>query len=152
MNRRARTVTVMGFIGSILLLAGIYLLVRRTIFLVNANASISPIVSVSHEYVPKGRGSVLAYVPTVEVLDSQRRSQRLKVDTFNESPVYSIGQQMHVVCNPVRGCIEDTFAARWADGLLDLLISLVFFAPLLYYKLFTPSTRPTVSLNSRPDA
>ncbi|MGH9928725.1 MAG: DUF3592 domain-containing protein [Pyrinomonadaceae bacterium] len=151
-SRRTRTVAVLAFIGSILFIVGIYLLVRRTVFLVNATASNAPVVSVSHEYVPKGRGSVLAYVPTVEVRDTQGQALHLKVDAFDESPVYSIGQQMHVVCNAARGCIEDTFAARWGDGLLDLLISLVFFAPLVYYKFFAHSTGQTASLNLRPDA
>ena len=140
-SRHASTVIVPAFIGSILLVVGVYLLIRRTVFLVNASASDAAIVSVSHEYVPKGKGSALAHVPTVEVRDSHGQSLRLKVDTFNEAPVYSVGQHMQVMCNPARGCIEDTFAARWGDGLLDLLISLVFFAPLLYYKLFGHPTR-----------
>ena len=49
-------------------------------------------MSVSDEYVPKGKGSVLAHVPTVEVRDSNGQPLRLKVDTFNEAPVYSVGQ------------------------------------------------------------
>jgi len=72
--------------------------------------------------------------PTVRVQGSDGRTLDIKVDTFNESPVYAIGQQMAVSCNLTRGCVEDTFFAKWGAGLIDLLISLVFFSPLLAWK------------------
>jgi hypothetical protein len=108
--------------------------VNRVIFLAQATSSSAPIVSVSHEYVSRGKGSVLAYVPTVQVRDSAGRTLDLKVDTFNEEPVYTIGQQMHVSCNPERGCIEDRFFAKWGACLIDLLITFLFFSPLLAWK------------------
>jgi hypothetical protein len=152
-SRGARTVAVLAFIGLIVFIVGIYLVARRIVFLANASTFNAPIVSVSHEYVPKGRGSVLAYVPTVEVRDAQGQSLNLKVDAFNESPVYSIGQKMDVVCNPTRGCIENTFGGKWVDALLDLLIGCAFFLPLLYYKLVPRDVEPTTTpLNLRGDA
>jgi len=152
-SRAARTIAVLAFIGVIVFIVGIYVLAREIVFLANASAYTASVVSVSHEYVRKGRGSVLAYVPTVAVHDSQGRSLSLKVDTFDELPVYSIGQQMHVVCNPTRGCIEDTFGARWGDSLLDFLIALVCFVPLLYWKLVPRDAPPTATpLNLRHDA
>lgn len=74
------------------------MMVREIVFLANANAYTAPIVSVSHEYVAKGRGSVLPFVPIVEVRDAAGRSLNPKVDTFDESPRFLIGQQMQV-CN-----------------------------------------------------
>ena len=123
-----------AFLGSIILLAGIYVFLNRVLFLTGANSSSAPIVAVTHEYVPAGRGSVLAYVPTVQVHDGQGRAVEMKVDTFNEAPVYTIGQQMRVSCNFERGCIEDTFFAKWGTCLIDLLISLLFFSPLLAWR------------------
>jgi hypothetical protein len=132
---KAKFVSAIGaIVGSIVLLVGIYLFVNRVIFLAQATSSSAPIVSVSHEYVSKGRGSVRAYVPTVQVRDSAGRTFDLKVDTFNEEPVYTIGQQMQVSCNPERGCIEDTFFGKWGAGLIDLLITFLFFSPLLAWK------------------
>ena len=132
---KATFVSAMGAIaGSIVLLVGIYLLVNRVIFLAQATSSSAPIVAVSHEFVAKGKGSVLAYVPTVQVRDNAGRTLDLKVDTFNERPVYAIGQQMRVSCNLQHRCIEDTVFSRWGDVLIDLLISLVFFSPLLARK------------------
>jgi hypothetical protein len=151
--KRKRTVAVLALMGSILFVVGVYLCSVRIMFLVGARSFQAPVVAIMHESVPKGRGSVLAYVPTVEVPDFQGRPLKLKVDTFNEEPVYSIGQKMRVVCNPDRGCIEDTFVARWGDGLIDLILALVFFAPLLYYKV-VPDARDAKAklLPLRPDA
>jgi hypothetical protein len=123
-----------AFLGSIILLAGVYVFLNRVLFLIGASSSSAPIVAVAHEYVPAGRGSVLAYVPTVQVHDRQGRAVEMKVDTSNEAPVYTIGQHMRVVCNFERGCIQDTFFAKWGACLFDLLISLVFFSPLLAWK------------------
>jgi hypothetical protein len=128
------TSAICAFLGSILLVVAVYLFTNRIIFLAHATSSSASIVAVSQEYVAKGRGSVLAYVPTVRVQGSDGRTLDIKVDTFNESPVYAIGQQMAVSCNLTRGCVEDTFFAKWGSGLIDLLISLVFFSPLLAWK------------------
>ena len=149
-SKRKRTVVVLTLMGSILLLVAIYLFSVRLIFLASASSFDAPIVAVTHESVPKGRGSVLAYVPTVQVRDSQGRPLTLKVDTSSEELVYSLGQTMRVVCNPNRGCIEDRFMARWGDGLIDLILSLVFFAPLLYYKLVLEDRDLRVKLLSVP--
>jgi hypothetical protein len=118
-----------AFLGSIILIITVYLFITRIIFLARANSSSAPIVVVSHEWVPKGRGGVLAYVPTVRV-----HGVDVKVDTFNEESVYSIGKQMAVSCNLTRGCIEDTFFAKWTDCLIDFFLSLAFFSPLLTWK------------------
>lgn len=148
---KARFVSVMSaVIASILVLLGIYLLVDRVLFLTQATSSLARIVSVSYEYVPKGRGSVLAYVPTVQVNDGAGKTCYLKVDTSNEEPIYTIGGEIYVSCNLQRGCIEDTFFSKWGSPLLVLLISLI---PLLAWKLgLWESNGEMVNLNLRSDA
>jgi uncharacterized protein DUF3592 len=132
---KAKFVSALGaFVGSIVLLIGIYLFVNRVVFLSHASSSSAPIVSVSRESVSKGKGSVLAYVPTVQVRDSAGRTLDLKVATFNEESVYRVGNQMLVSCNPESGCIEDTFMSKWGGFLIDLLISLLFFSPFLAWR------------------
>ena len=132
---RPKFVSALGVcLGSIVFLCGIYLFVNRVIFLAHATPSSAPIVAVSHKYVPKGRGAVRAYVPTVQLHGGEGRALALKVDTFNEEPVYTIGQQMRVSCNLERGCIEDTFFAKWGAVFIDLFIALLFFSPLLAWK------------------
>jgi hypothetical protein len=123
-----------ALVGSIVLLIGVYLFVNRVVFLAQATSSSAPIASVSREYVSKGKGSVLAYVPTVQIRDSAGRTLELKVDTFNEEPIYIVGQQMRVSCNPQHGCVEDRFFSKWGGLLIVLLISFLFFSPLLAWK------------------
>ena len=142
-----------ALLGSIILFAGVYVFLNRLLFLTGAHSSSAPIVAVAHEYVPAGRGSVLAYVPSVELRDAQGRVTAVKVDTSNEAPVYTVGHQIHVACNPARGCIEDTFFAKWGACLFDLLISILFFSPLLAWKsgLWQPNGEIT-GLNLQGDA
>jgi len=142
-----------AFLGSIILVIAVYLFINRIIFLAHATSSSAPIVAVSHESVAKGKGSVLAYVPTVRVQGHAGRTLDVKVDTFNEEPVYTIGQQMAVSYNPTRGCIEDTFFAKWGDCLIDLLLSLAFFLPLLAWKSgLWPSNGKFTALHLQGDA
>ena len=143
---KAKYVSAIGaFLGSVVLLIGIYVFISRVVFLARANSLIAPVVAVSHEYVPAGRGSVLAYVPTVQIQDRDGPPLNMKVDTSNQEPAYSIGQQMHVSCNLTRGCIEDTFFAKWGGSLIDLLIAVLFFLPMLAWKsgLWQPNETPT---------
>jgi hypothetical protein len=133
--RRKQFTAAFTVLALIVLLFAIYLLFTRIIFLVNARLSETRVVAVVRENVPKGRSSVLAYVPIVEIRDAQGQLQQVKVSTFNEEPIYVVGREMRVMCAPTRGCIEDTFLAKWGDTLIDLLISLVFFVPLLHYRL-----------------
>jgi hypothetical protein len=133
--RRKRFTAAFTVLAVIVLFFALYLLSTRIIFLVNARSFETHVVAVVRENVPKGRSSVLAYVPIVEIRDDQGQPQQVKVSTFDESPIYIIGQGMRVTCAPARGCIEDSFVAKWGDVLIDLLISIVLFVPLLYYRL-----------------
>ena len=151
---KAKFVSAVGaFLGLIVLLFGVYLFFNRIVFLAHAISSSAPIVAISHEYVAKVKGSVLAYVPTVQVHGGEGRTLELRVDTFNEEPVYAIGQQMRVTCNLERGCIEDRFFAKWGPCLIDLLLSLVFFSPLIARKfgLWQPNGEIT-GMNLQRDA
>jgi hypothetical protein len=123
-----------AFLGSIVLIAGLYVFINRIVFLAHANSYSAPIVNISHEWVSKGKGGVLAYVPTVRVQGLDGRTLDIKVDTYNEESVYSLGQQMGVSCNFARGCIADTFFAKWGACLIDLGLSVLFFSPLLAWK------------------
>src|SRR5262245_7435603 len=112
---RTKLVSSVGaFIGSIVLLAGIYSFIDRMLFLESSAPSLAKIISVSHEYVPKGKGSVLAYVPTVQINGIDGEALAVKVDTSNEEPVYKVGDEIYVSCNLQRECIEDSFLAKWS--------------------------------------
>ena len=142
-----------AFLGSIILIITVYLFINRVIFLVRASSFSVPIVAVSHEWVSKGKGGVLAYVPTVRVPGLDGQILDVKVDTFNKDPVYSIGQPIAVSCNLARGCIEDTFFSKWGDCLIDLLLSLAFFSPLLAWKSgWWPPNDEISALHLRRDA
>jgi hypothetical protein len=146
-------ITATALMSTILLLAAVYLFIKRVQFLSQAQVFDAPIVAVPREYVRKGKGSVLAYVPQVAVADHRGATIKLKVDTYNEAPVYSVGSVIRVSCNPQIGCIEDTFWAKWADCGIDLALSLLFLSPLVYYK-FSRRThgRKRELLYSTPDA
>jgi len=139
--------------GSIVLIAGLYFFVNRIVFLINASSYSAPVVSVSHESVSKGKGAVLAYVPTVRVTRSDGTTRDLKVDTSNTEPIYSIGQQMDVVCNSVGSCIENTLLAKWAASLASLLLSVAFFLPMAAWRLgLWPSNGTVNALHLQGDA
>lgn len=123
-----------ALLGSIALLIAAYWCLSRIIFLTNATSSSATIVAVSYEPVPKGKGSMLAYVPTVRIQDAQGTPVDVKVDTFSKDPIYVVGQKMSVTCNATRGCVEDKFFAKWGAPLFDLLIAMFFFLPLLALK------------------
>ena len=82
------------------------------------------VVAVSHEWVPRGRGSVMAYVPTAEVSGLGN----IKVDTSDDSPVYSIGSVMHLRCarQSTAVCREDSFVELWRGSMIWFLITIAF--------------------------
>jgi len=57
----------------------------------------------------------------------------VKVDTYNEQNVYTIGSRMSVVCDySGRRCIRDAFFEKWR-GLINLAIGLAFFVPSIIF-------------------
>lgn len=64
-----------------------------------ADGTLTPIVEVQTELVSKGKGSVFAYVPIVEISDEAGNKLRVKMATFNEEPVYRVGDKTNVLCD-----------------------------------------------------
>lgn len=82
-------------VGLAAICAGLIIGTGRLLFLIDSKAVLAPIVSVSHEYVPRGRGSVSAYVPTVRLPMS---NSEVKVDTWSEKDIYAGGQSLSLRC------------------------------------------------------
>ena len=123
-------------LGLCLLLIAFYLLATEIYFVHNATLFDASIVEVRRELAHKGKGSAMAYVPVVEIVSGTDRNLRITVDTFNEEPVYRLGDKLYVLCDLSDSprCIRNTFASKWGDSLLDFVFALVFLAiPLLHH-------------------
>jgi hypothetical protein len=68
---------------------------------------------------------------------------KVKVDTFNEEPVYKVGDQMKVLCVPSSlECVQNAFVDRWGNSALVFLLSLLFLSiPVLYHWRVEPILR-----------
>lgn len=132
MRMKEMNIAACFLIGLVLLLTAFYLLATETYFLHNATELDAPIVDVLYEYVPKGRGSVLAYVPVVEVPSS---GERISVDTHDEERSFPVGSKMKVLCDlsNSKRCIRDTFFDKWGGSTLDFIGSLLFLVPTALY-------------------
>ena len=126
------------FIGAVILVAALYSFVREAYFVRRAAPFAAPIVEVHHQYVPKGRGSALAYVPVVEIVNDGR-PVKIPVDTFSEEPVYNVGTSMDVLCDPsLQRCIENRFVEKWGNSVLAFVLSFVFLSvPVLAWRSLT---------------
>ena len=123
---KRRGVAVSLFIGVVFMVAALYAFITEGYFLHSASAFDSTILEVRHEYVPKGVGSALAYVPIVEIASASQRV-RLRVDTFSEEETYNIGSKMDVLCDlSSQRCIRNSFFDKWRKSLFDFIISFVF--------------------------
>jgi len=122
-------------VGLVTLSIGFYLLITEIVFIQKAARFDATIVEVRHELVQKGKGSVLAYVPVVELSDATHGIARIRVDTFNEQSVYQVGRQMKVLCDSSSlKCVPNTFIDTWGNSAGVLLLSLIFLSmPLLYH-------------------
>lgn len=123
-------------LGMCLLLIAFYLLASEIYFVHKATAFDTSIVEVRRELVHKGKGFTMAYVPVTEIASGTDRNLRITVDTFDEEPVYRVGDKMDVLCDLSDSprCIKNTFASKWGDSLLDFVFALVFLSiPLLHY-------------------
>jgi hypothetical protein len=135
-TKKGLTVVALFAMGLSMLLIAIYLLVTEIYFVYHAVAFEAPIVEVQTELVPKGKGSVVAYVPKVEISDESGNKLRVKVATFDEEPVYRVGDRIHVVCDlSSLRCIRNNFMEKWGNFTVTFLLSLVFLAiPSFYYR------------------
>jgi len=97
----------------------------------NSTSYDAKIVEVRHEYVPQGKGSILAYVPVVQA----NGVHSLKVDTYSEENIYVVGRTMEVMCDfsVSQRCIENTFFGKWGDFLITFSFSLLFLIPSLLH-------------------
>jgi hypothetical protein len=110
------TMAIFVFLALATFCAGSYTLITQIGFALRASANNGTVVEVRHELVPKGKGSVLAYVPVVEVPNADHGLVTIRVDTYNEEPVYKVGQQLKTLCDlSSLECIPDTFLAKWGD-------------------------------------
>lgn len=133
-------------VGLIVLFISLYVLAAEMYFFHNATSFWAVVVEVRHEYVPAGRGSVLAYIPVVEIPNSK---DRISVDTYSEENIYSVGARMSVLCDlsVSRRCIRNTFFDTWW-GLADLMFALLFLVPsLLYLRRPTHNVEEPLTLN-----
>ena len=123
-------------LGVCLLLIGFYLLATELYFVHKASAFDASIVEVREQLVHKGKGSVMAYVPVVEIASGTDRNLKMTVDTSSEELVYRVGDKMDLLCDLSESprCIKNTFASKWGNSLLAFVFALVFLSiPLLYY-------------------
>jgi hypothetical protein len=120
-------------VGLLMLSIASYLLVKEIVFMHKATVFDATIIEVSKELVHKGKGSVPAYVPVIEVPD--HGTLKIKVDTFSEEPAYNVGDKMKVLCDRSSPkCVRNTFIDKWGNSAMDFLLSFVFLSiPALYY-------------------
>jgi hypothetical protein len=114
------------FVGTVILMAALYSFLGEANFVRRATPFDAALVEVHRQYVPKGRGSALAYVPIVEIVHAQKLV-RIPVDTFSEEPVYNVGGSMDVLCDlSSQRCIKNSFFEKWGNSLLGFALSFVF--------------------------
>jgi hypothetical protein len=111
-----------------------WLFLSQAFFYWNSMPLQGRVVEVSYEKVSSGRGSVMAYVPIVE-LNEFGQGMRIKVDTSNASAIYSIGSLMNLRCTsesmPV--CRENRFFSLWSSSIIAFFITLVFLGLGLFF-------------------
>ena len=123
-----------AFTGSIFLLTTFYSFFDRLTFLRNSTYASALVVAVTLDRVPRGKGSVNAYVPIVQLVDSEGNPHKVKVDTFSTARVYDVGQRLPVLCNSKGSCIEDNFLNKWETTLICAALSAIFLAPFLVHR------------------
>ncbi len=118
-------------IGLLILFVSCYVIGTEILFLHRAQAFDATIVDVRRETVAAGRGSVVAYVPVVEMPNT---GERLVVDTSSEENIFSEGGRIEVLCDLSlsRKCIRDRFVDKWW-GLVDLALALFLLIPSFLY-------------------
>ncbi len=139
MNDKAvRSMLLFGaLLGLVFLVLALYLFFDRLLFLRKAAFASAPIVAVTHEPIRSGRGTVQAYIPTIQLVDNEGHAHEVKVDTYSRAAIYGVGQQLPVVCDMNPTCIEDTFFAKWGTILVAALVSAILLTPFVVYRLRT---------------
>lgn len=129
MSKTLHISNMFGCFGAGILAFGVagWLFFNQVEFFCNSAVQRGTVADVSYENVPRGRGSVMAYVPIVELENSSGLSERVKVDTSEDSPKYVIGSKMELRCaaGPHRVCRENRFIDLWASSLIALIFGLI---------------------------
>jgi hypothetical protein len=101
-----------------------WLLASDIYFYLSSERFTGSVAAVSYELVPRGKGSAMAYVPIVQVSGLGR----IKPDTSEDSPVYSIGSLMDLRCTreSTPSCRIDRLISLWAASLTWFLITIAF--------------------------
>jgi len=124
---RARNAAVSILVGVLILVFGLVGFGARAVIILKADRVDLPITSVSHEFVPQGRGSVMAYVPTVKFQTPSGELINVKVEGHSIDPVYSVGSQMPLLCDTSRfpaECIQDSIGEYLLYPSIMMLIGL----------------------------
>jgi hypothetical protein len=118
-------------LGLLLLPISVYVLATEIFFYHAANKVEATIVEVRHQHVPAGRGSILAYVPIVEL---PHTGDRIEVNTSSVENVYLVGGRLSLLCDLAasKQCIESGFFDVWW-GLVELSLSLLLLVPSSLY-------------------
>jgi len=113
--------------GIVILMFACWLLIEQTYFYWNSTPLQATIAEVLYEKVPGGRGSAMAYIPVVELDDFGQRI-RIKIDTNDDAPIYSVGSPMSLRCRKegLVVCQEDEFIKPWIPGILAFILAVVF--------------------------
>jgi hypothetical protein len=125
-----------GFIlGLFLLPLTLSLFLERRNFILGAEVHNATIVRVDYEKTRRRKRTFMAYIPTVEIPGNNGVGTKVRVNTYDESPVFKVGEKLEVVFNRSKPnqCLLNTFYEKWFDHSLALLISLLCFLPVMVY-------------------
>ena len=123
-------------VGLLIMLVAFYVLILEIQFVCRAVKFNASVVEVRRDLVSKGKGSTMAYFPVVEVRDGTGKQSRLPVNTYDKEPIYRVGDKIDVLCTLSGSleCKKNTFADKWGDFFVDLIVSFLFLlVPLLYF-------------------
>jgi hypothetical protein len=108
--------------GAVCTTFGIYQFADTEIFVSQATSFQTVIVDVRYQYVEKGRGYGLGWVPIVE---NPLTHERRQVDTFGDKGAYKIGDRIDLLCNATR-CILNGVFSKWGNSIVNLSLASFF--------------------------
>jgi hypothetical protein len=99
----------------------------RLNFLQNAKQFNAPIVQVESETMHKGKSSFLAYIPVVEIADENGLAVKLRVDTYDKSPIFEVGDRLDVLGNRAASdqVICNPFWRKWKSTILKSITAFI---------------------------
>lgn len=136
-------------VGLLIMFVAFYVLILEIQFVRRAVKFNASVVEVRRDLVSKGKGSIMAYFPVVEVRDGTGKQFRIPVNTYDKEPIYRVADKMDVLCTLSGSleCKKNTFADKWGDFFVDLIVSFLFLlVPLLYFWRI-PAERSSLGVN-----